>query len=208
VKDEQGGPASGRTNWRRFGLALAVPVVVSGAMVFGLANGAIAAQFAVSGQTFKISADKLVGKGFVQYGSAVVEKDGTRHFVATSGIAKAELYNLCQSVKVPNLPVSLVIRAGKDKNKPATAENLLIDMTELGGDATFKGINIGQDASTLKAGGTAARGQAGAFGQEADSVVISDLRQISWATSAGEFALTGLSLKVNVASDGKPEECF
>jgi hypothetical protein len=208
VKDEQGAPASAGTNWRRFGLVLVVPAVVSGVLIAGVANGAVGAHFSVSGQSFKISAEKLVGTGFVQYGNVVVEKNGTKHFVATSGIAEARLYKLCQSVKVPNLPVSLVIHAGEAEGKPAVARDLLIDMTDLRGDATFKEINIGQDASTLKGGGRDATGEAGAFGQQADDVTITDLEQVSWGTSAAEFELTGLDLKVDVASDGKPEECF
>jgi hypothetical protein len=85
---------------------------------------------------------------------------------------------------------------------------MLIDMAELGGDATFTNINIGQDASTLRAGGPTAHGEGGAFGQQADKVVIEDLRQIALATTAGSFKLTGLSLKLDVSSSGTPKECF
>jgi hypothetical protein len=210
-QDPQGDPVHdappSRTNWRRFALAATIPTVVAGGLVLAMANGAIAASFAVSGQTFKISADRLDGTGFTQYGSMVAEKNGTPHPVAQSGIADAKLTNLCQSVKVPNLPISLVIRAGGGGN-PAHATDLLINMDELNGNATFTNINIGQDASTLNAAGPAAHGAAGAFGQQADKVVIDNLRQISWSTSAGSFALTGLNLKVDFASDGKPKECF
>jgi len=184
-----------------------VPTVVAGGLVLGMANGAVAAQFAVSGQTFKISADKLEGTGFTQYGGMVQDKSGAKHAVATSGIARAKLTNLCQSVKIPNMPISLVINAGGGGN-PATAKNLLIDMAELNGNATFTNINIGQDASTLDAAGPTAHGQAGAFGQQAEGVVIDNLRQISWSTTAGSFALTGLNLKFDVAANGKPKECF
>lgn len=198
---------SSRTNWRRFALAVTVPTVVAGALVFGMANGAVAAQFAVSGQTFKISADRLDGTGFTQYGGVVVEKNGKQHPVATSGIADAKLTNLCQSVKIPSMPISLVINAGGG-GSPARATDLLIDMEELNGNAVFTNINIGQDASTLDAAGPKAHGAAGAFGQQADKVVIDDLKQISWSTTAGSFALTGLKLKIDVASNGKPKECF
>src|SRR5215218_3630411 len=76
VKDSQGDPAYGRTNWRRFAVAVAVPTAAAGALVFGMAHGAFAASFTVSGQAFKISADKLDGTGFSQYGDAVEKKDG------------------------------------------------------------------------------------------------------------------------------------
>jgi hypothetical protein len=197
----------GRTNWRRFAVAVAVPTVVAGGLVLGMANGAVAASFAVSGQTFKISADRLEGIGFTQYGGVVTEKNGKQHPVATSGIARAKLYNLCQSVRIPKMPISLVITAGGG-NDPAEAKELLIDMAELNGDATFTDINIGQDASTLNADGRKVHGEAGSFGQQADKVVIEDLRQVSWSTTAGTFALTGLNLKIDVAADGKPKECF
>jgi hypothetical protein len=207
VKDEQGGPAYGRTDWRRFALAVAVPTVVTGAIVLGIANGAIAAQFAVSGQPFKISADRLDGEGFSQYGNAVKNKDGKLIPVATSGIAQATLTNLCQSVHPKNSPISLVITAGTG-DIPATATDMLIDMTELSGDATFTKINIGQDASTLKAGGPDAHGQPEAFGQQAERVVIDGLRQTALATTAGSFKLTNLSLKLDISSAGTPKECF
>ena len=47
-----------------------------------------------------------------------------------------------------------------------------------------------------------------AFGQEAKSVVITDLKQEAVSTTAGTFTLKGLDLKVNVSPDGKPAECF
>ncbi|MGN9907893.1 DUF6230 family protein [Phytohabitans sp. LJ34] len=171
---------------------------LAGAIIFGMANGAIAASFSVSGQTFKVSASKLEGDGFTQYGGVAKEKDGTQHPVAISGIKSAKLYDLCQSVKVPNLPVVLTINAGGDGD-PATATDLLLDVTELRGDATFTNIDIGVDASDVG-------GQSGAFGQRAQKVVITDLQQEAWSTTAGTFTLKGLRLKVNVGADAK--ECF
>ncbi|WP_091552528.1 DUF6230 family protein [Micromonospora pattaloongensis] len=178
---------------------------VAGAIVFGMANGAIAASFAVSGQTFKVSASKLEGDGFAQYGGLVHDRTGAESPVAVSGIRSAKLYDLCQSVKVPGAPIVLTINAGGDGD-PATASNLMIDMNSLEGDATFTNIEIGRDASTLDAGPASAKGQAGAFGQQADSVVITDLKQVARSTSAGTFALTGLKLNLNVGPNAK--ECF
>ena len=211
MKDAQGDPAYGRTNWRRFALAVSVPTVAAGALVFGLASGAFAASFAISGQPFKISADKLDGTGFSQYGGKQeTAKKGDQDVpVAMSGIASAKLYNLCQSVRAPGSPISLTIRAGRDANAPAKATNLLIGMSELSGDATFSDINIGQDASTLGQGGPKASGPLGSFGQEASRVVITDLKQTAVSTTAGTFTLTGLNLKINVpGKDGNPPECF
>jgi hypothetical protein len=205
VKDPQAGPVQGRTRWRRFAALMVPAVAVTGAVVLGMANGAIAASFDVSGQTFKVSASKLVGRGFVQYGGVAKQQNGTRHPVAVSGMRSAELHDLCQSVKVPNLPVVLTINAGGGGN-PATATNLLIDMESLEGNATFENIDIGRDASTLKGGPEGAVGEAGSFGQQADVVTILNLKQVARSTHAGTFTLNGLRLKVNVGADAK--ECF
>ncbi|GGM16025.1 DUF6230 family protein [Dactylosporangium sucinum] len=209
----QGSAVKGRTRWKRFATVVVPATFIAGAIVFGQATGAIAASFAVSGQQFKVSADRLEGTGFVQYGGLATEKGGNQqnpadpknHFVAVSGIKQAKLYNLCQSVKVPGLPVSMVIHAGQGGN-PAEATDLLIDLSSLKGDATFSNIQIGIDASDLTKGGPNARGLQGSFAQQADSVVITNLKQVAWSTTAGTFKLTGLDLSVSTGAN--PEECF
>jgi Family of unknown function (DUF6230) len=215
VKDA-GNPVQGRTRWRRFAAVVVPAAAAAGAIVFGMANGAIAASFAVSGQTFKVQAAELHGWGFVQYGG-VAEKNytpadlasGKAHPVAVSGIGRADLTKLCQSVKVPNAPISMVIEAGGEPGKPAKATNLLIDMADLQGDAHFINIDIGQDASTLGAAGPDAHGDARAFGQQADEVIIKDLKQVAWSTHAGTFTLNGLHLSISTDfTGGKPRECF
>lgn len=199
MQDPQGSQVQGRTSWRRFAALMLPATAVAGAIVFGMANGAIAASFAVSGQTFKVSASRLEGEGFKQYGGIVTERQsGAEHPVAVSGIDRAKLYDLCQSVKVPNLPVVLTINAGGGGD-PATATNLLLDITQLEGDATFTNIDIGVDASEVG-------GEPGSFAQRSDSVVITDLKQVAWSTSAGTFNLKGLKLKVKAGADAK--ECF
>ena len=219
MKEAHGDPVRGRTRWRRF-VALLVPAFVAAfALVLGMANGAIAASFSVSGSQFKVSANLLDGKGFVQYGGFASEKgaktladgspdptDQRNHPVAVSGIASATLTNLCQSVKVPNLPLTMVLRSGREEGKPVTATNLLIDMSSLKGDASFDNVQIGIDASSLSKGGPNARGIPGGFGQQADRVVINNLQQVAWSTTAGQFNLVGLDLSLSTGS--KAEECF
>jgi Family of unknown function (DUF6230) len=203
VKPAHASMVRGRTRWRRFALVTVPAVALAGVIVFGMANGAIAASFAVSGSTFKVSADKLVGDGFVQYGGVVSDKAGNLHPVAVSGIKSATLTNLCQSVVAPG-GISLVIRAGTQAGNPATASNLVIDMNQLSGDATFTNIDIGVDASSLTKGPDKIVGQPGGFGQQADSVTITGLRQVAWATSAGTFTLNGLDLHISLSG----EQCF
>ena len=54
MKDSQGTAAEGRTNWRRFGLVMIAPTVVAVGLVGGVASGAVAASFSISGTSFKL----------------------------------------------------------------------------------------------------------------------------------------------------------
>jgi hypothetical protein len=211
VKDPQGNVVQGRTQWRRFAALMVPATALAGAIVFGMANGALAASFAVSGQQFKVSADKLVGGEFVQYGGVAFPTgvEGAKQhspappnkLVAVSGMQTATITNLCQSVRVPvpGMNVVMTIKAGHN-GRAVEATDLMLDITELHGDAFFEDIKIGRDASEL--GGKAA----GAFGQSAKKVTITNLKQVAWSTSAGTFTLNDLALKVNVGDDAK--ECF
>ncbi|GHG73389.1 DUF6230 family protein [Streptomyces griseocarneus] len=206
MKDAQGRQVTGRVRWRRFAV-LAVPgFAATAALAVALAQGALAASFAVSGQEFKVAAQSLEGEGFAQYGGIDRNARGKLLPVAVTAIKKAKLDDLCQSV-ITTLPglgdISLRLTAGSG-GKPVEAENLFIDATQLGGDATFKNIEIGRDASTLNKGPASAQGLQDAFGQQADKVVMTNVRQVAWATNAGTFKLSGLSMKIGF---GK-QECF
>jgi uncharacterized protein DUF6230 len=198
VEDQQDQRAEGGTRWRRFAVAMAPTVLVVVALGAGIAQGAVPVTFSVSGAQFKVTASHLSGTDFVQYGSIVLEKNHTPHAVAVSEIGSADLTNLCQSVaqSTPIGTIVLKLTAG-DGGTPAHADHLLIDMTQLSGDATFTHINIGQDASDLSP-----RGSPGGFGQAADQVEIDNLSQTAWATTAGTFTLPHLNLGLGGASTG------
>jgi len=202
VKDSQGNSVRGRTKWWRFAAVVVPATVAVSGMMGGIASGIVPVALNVSGQTAKITADKLDGKGFHQYGAVVVTKNGQKIPVAASAIKSAKLYNLCQSVAVPGTPLALILRAGQQEGKPAEATDLLIGMDYLSGNATFGNINIGTDASVLKQGGDFV-GSEGDFGQEASTVVIDDLKQRFYSTHAGVFKLTGLTLSIQAN-----KECF
>ncbi|MFF8609695.1 DUF6230 family protein [Streptomyces sp. NPDC015346] len=195
----------GRVRWRRFAVLTVPAVGVTAALGIALAQGALAASFAVSGQQFKVSAASLTGEGFVQYGSVDVNAREELIPVAVTAIREAKLHSLCQSV-VTTLPVigdvSLNLTAGQ--KTPVEATNLFVDATQLSGNAAFTNIEIGRDASTLDKGPADAQGMQDLFSQQADTVTITDLKQTAWATNAGTFKLSGLHMKVN---KGK-KECF
>jgi len=195
--------APGKVRWKRF-TALMVPALAGAGVLIGLtASGSIASSFAVSGQSFKISADTLQGKGFAQYGGVDSSKNGKKHPVALSVIGSAKLHNLCQSVLMdtPMGKLTLLVKAGGG-GTPASADNMVVDASQLSGNATFKNIEIGRDASTIDT--VNKKGPAGMFAQQADTVTIKNLKQTAWGVNAGTFRLQGLNLSIKPGN----HECY
>ncbi|WP_432191387.1 DUF6230 family protein [Streptomyces sp. bgisy027] len=206
----------GGTRWKRFAVVMVPSVAATAAIGVALAQGALAASFSVSGQSFKVTTDKLVGSGFSQYGALdegyTLSGKKTVHPVAVSGFKSATINSLCQSVVTPDIPilgnVSLILRAGQDPNKPVEAKNLYIDVADLEADATFENIDIGvaaKDASKgpgMKGGGE----QANPFGfaQQADKATLVGVKQTAWATTAGTFKLSGLKMSLSTGV----KECY
>ncbi|MFG2894256.1 DUF6230 family protein [Streptomyces sp. NPDC048248] len=201
--------ARGGTRWKRFAVVMVPSVAATAAIGVALSQGALAASFSVSGQQFKVTTDRLDGTGFVQYGAIDAQKGGKQVPVAVSGFSNAKIKNLCQSVVVP-VPVfgdvSMKLSAGGG-NTPVEAKNLYIDLDQLDADATFNNIDIGVAAgSTTKGPGMHKGDKAdpGSFAQQADSAVLTGVKQRAWATTAGTFKLSGLKMSV---SKGK-NECY
>lgn len=204
MKDNSGAQVLGRTSWKRLGIVMVPTVVAAGALSVLMANGAIAASFAVSGQQFQLSAGSLTGNGFVNYGAVDATKGGKPIAVAISGFKSADITNLCQSV-VTTLPligdVTLTIKAGNG-GTPVHADDLMIDMTQLdAGTATFTNINIGQDASTLSGSAQGAVGTEGYFGQQAEKAALTDVKQVAYSTNAGSFQLHDMSMTVSMGNN-------
>lgn len=193
---------AGKVAWRRYVMVLAPSLVVAGGIVALTGQGALAASFAVSGSSYKLSADTLDGTGFTSYTAVDNSADGSHHPVTPSGFKTADLGNICQSVvsKTPFGPVTMKLTAGA--KQPVKATNLVADFDQLSGDITFTNYESGIDASTMDG---PAQGPAGMWGQQATKIHIDNLRQRTWATTAGSFALTGLSIDV---SFGDNKDCF
>lgn len=118
---------------------------------------------------------------------------------------------MCQSVVTPNIPllgsVSLTLKAGGG-DKPVEADNLYIDVEDLAADAVFNNIEIGVAAKDLNKGpgmkGGSEQANPYGFGQQADSAVLSDVKQTAWATTAGTFKLSGLKMSLSTGV----KECY
>ncbi|MEW2519107.1 DUF6230 family protein [Actinacidiphila alni] len=202
----------GGTRWRRFAVVMVPSVAATAAVGIAIAQGALAASFSVSGQNFKVTAKHLHGEGFEQYGALDVQHGGKYIPVAVSAFTDATINGLCQSVVIPTPigDVTLKLTAGGNPNKPVEAHNLYIDLDQLDADAQFNNINIGVAAGDSHKGPGIKDKDAtdpGSFAQEADSADLDGVKQTAWATSAGTFKLSGLSLGVHKGS-GSSVECY
>ncbi|SIO90904.1 DUF6230 family protein [Nocardiopsis sp. JB363] len=194
---------NGGTRWRRFAL-LAVPGFIAAAVLGGMTTqGVLAASFAVSGDSFKMSADNFSGSGFSQYGDVADSVDGSARPVGLSSVNTVELQNLCMS-SLWDLPIgeaTLVITAGEES--PVEGTSMVIDIEQLQGDAEFGEIEIGRDASTLDKADNG-QGPEGGFGLQADSISVDEMELTSWAVTSGSLRLSGLGLAIKPGN----HECF
>ncbi|MGW2824217.1 DUF6230 family protein [Streptomyces sp. NPDC001443] len=209
----------GGTRWKRFAVVMVPSVAATACIGIALAQGALAASFSVSGQSFKVTADTLHGDGFSQYGALdsgyTLDGGKTAHPVAVSAFNEARIQNMCQSVVthlgIPGLEdVTLRLEAGNSKNEDEQvhAKQLYIDVEDLQANATFNNMNIGVAAKDLKPG-VKSGDQANpyGFGQQAESADLTDVKQTAWATTAGTFQLSGLHMGLKVGK-GKGIECY
>ncbi|MBC2869283.1 DUF6230 family protein [Streptomyces mexicanus] len=211
----------GGTRWKRFAVVMVPSVAATAAIGVALAQGALAASFSVSGQSFKVTAKSLEGTGFEQYGAIdsgyTLTGEKADHPVAVSAFSEARIQKLCQSVVTP-VPlfggaVSLTLTAGDstDQQRQVYAKNLYIDVEDLGADATFRNIDIGVAAKDAKKGPGLNQDEVAnkktnpyGFAQQAESATLTDVKQTAWATTAGTFKLPGLHMKLQT---GK-HECY
>ncbi|OII66969.1 MULTISPECIES: DUF6230 family protein [unclassified Streptomyces] len=212
----------GGTRWKRFAVVMVPSVAATAAIGVGIAQGALAASFAVSGQEFKVTAKELNGTGFAQYGGVdmgyanVKEGDDlVPRPVAISTFKDATISGMCQSV-VTDVPllgkITLKLTAG-DKD-PVVAQNLYLDVTDLEADATFDDIDIGMAAKDTDNPGIG-KGPVvkdrninqNGFAQQAKSAKLTGVKQKAWATTAGKFQLSGLKMKL-LKGSGAGVECY
>ncbi|GIF14868.1 DUF6230 family protein [Actinoplanes teichomyceticus] len=194
----------GRTRWRRFAAMLLGGLAATTGLILLTGKGVLAASFSISGMPFTVTSPKLHGYGFEQY--AVLDEmapdspnagdTGGQMILIVSAINDAELDGLCQSISLGG--INLKISAGSATNK-VKADKLVVDSDLITGNAEFKNIDIGQDASTLNRV-PGIKGGLGVFGQQAEEVTITNLRQVNYATTAATFRLP--SLRMSFTSDG------
>ncbi|OLZ57405.1 hypothetical protein BS329_01665 [Amycolatopsis coloradensis] len=195
----------GRTRRKLFAGVLVAGLTGMAVLLAGLSQGALAASFAVSGTSFKISADRLQGTGFVQFGG-VDSGGGAAHPVATSAFRTVVLDNFCQSVSLRSLPLvgDVTLRIASTGEEGMAATNIVLGVAELSGDLTLENPQIGVDAGQVSKGPAGVVGQPGGFAQQADRAAIAMPRMAAW--SAAAYTLRLKNSKLTLHTDAG--ECY
>ncbi|MEU6771101.1 DUF6230 family protein [Streptomyces sp. NPDC046759] len=202
----------GRTRWRRFAAVLVPSVAACAALGIAMGQGVLAASFLISGKKFEVSADTLTARGFSSYSMLDVTRQGETVPVLVTGSRHSTISALCQSVlvEVPVLGVQTLKLTG-GKKRPIEASNLFLDTTfQSAGQANFKGLDqgIAQGEITkgpINPGDRKSRFfDPNGFGQQATSVVLTDVRVTAVALTAGTFNIPGLRVQIE---HGR-HECF
>ncbi|MFD7325363.1 DUF6230 family protein [Streptomyces sp. NPDC059875] len=179
-------------------------VLAVGIMASVMAEGALAASFAVSGTSFQVSSGKLTSQGLASYVHTDRSADGRGHPVALLSIGEARLSDICQAAEV-NTPVGKVVfklTAGGEAGE-VTASSLVIDGEDLSGDARFGTAQIGRDASTLDQV-PGVQGPRGKFGLQAGDIEVVGVKSNAWSATGGNFRLKGMKVDVSVGGT----KCF
>jgi hypothetical protein len=185
----------GRVRWRRFSFILAPAIFLAVMLMVLTAQSVLAVSLNISGRPFTVTAQVLHGTGFEQFGildhSAVTLPGERKTPLAATAMRSATISHLCQAVKIGG--VSMIITAGNGST-PVSATDLVVYADRFTGNATFKHLTLGRDASTLHAV-PGLHGPVGAFSLAANSVTITHLRQHAFATIASTFTLPGFRLR-------------
>ncbi|MET8505013.1 DUF6230 family protein [Streptomyces sp. NPDC015232] len=209
------------TRWGRGALALVPAVLAVGALGGAMAQGALAANFSVTGQPFTLTSNGVSGTGFgaIVNTPPVGRPDGTSTAttgMARVGFAQAGLAGLCGIVhqSIAGLPYSLLLTAGQrvTATPPAAfttdidASNLFIQATELrsSGPTTLENAVIGQSADQVLVDGKPLTGAVpGGFGLGSaggpggSSVTLHGLDATAYdAEIAGALVLPQLDIRI------------
>jgi hypothetical protein len=185
-----------RRRWCRFWLLL-VPAGLATAAVVGLvAQGAVAASASASGRAFKVSGDRLSGRGFVALPGVNTEPTGAMHPVVVVTAREAEVENLCASVLVPTPLGEVTLRIKAGNSEPVRATGLTVQSDQLSGDINFTDV-FGQATG-------AHRGKSAGLLAGTDEVVVRHPQFTGWRGTAGSFRLKDLAMNLSPGD----HECF
>ncbi|WP_145962044.1 DUF6230 family protein [Renibacterium salmoninarum] len=195
----------GRTRWRKAVLLFAPSLVVVGVLGVGMAQGAIAASFGVSGNSLKFTTGDVEASNVSAFLGTATSTTSSDKPVMLAGIQTALVHGICAS-SVLDVPVfgTISLKFIANPDQPITATNLTADADSLlTGDGVINGMQAGIDASTLSAT-PGFKGPAGVFGFQSSSLNATGLKGTAWQAAGGSMKISDMQVQMN---QGKVE-CY
>ncbi|MCX5009004.1 DUF6230 family protein [Streptomyces sp. NBC_00638] len=198
-------PGAGRTHWKRSAVMFVPCTLAVGALGIALAQGALAASFAVSGAAFKVSASEITADGVSSFPSSIGDSANDAKPVLLAAVKNGTVSDVCVSLK-QRLPlvgdITMLVHSGADK--PLEGSNLVVNADALtGGGGKVTGVQAGRDASTLT-GAPGVTGPKGTFGVQASTAVAHDVESTAYSANGGTLTLE--KLEIEFSRTGK--QCF
>ncbi|MFF3510794.1 DUF6230 family protein [Streptomyces sp. NPDC002573] len=203
---------SGRTCWKRFATVLLPAVAAAAALGIGMAQGALAASFFISDQKFQLAADRLAGRGVSIYPVVDVTRSGTLVPVVVLGFNHADVKRLCVSAVIP-IPVlgPYTLMLTSSDQQTVEASNLFIDTTSVRADqVNSRDIDLGVAAGAIRKGPINPGDRnsrffdPNVFASQVNAAVLTNVRVISVASTAGTLSVPGFYLQIEQGS----HQCF
>jgi Family of unknown function (DUF6230) len=184
--------------WPLFAIVLTLSLAVSAALFVAVAQGVLAASFLISNQEFKETAERVESFGVIQYGAVDTRYDGTNVPVSVTGTRLSRVTGVCQSVVARDVPFvgTFTVKLNAER---VTARDSYRDVVQsIDGTVTAENPNNGIAAGASRKGPGIKEGDKadpGSSAQEADSIVVTDSKQILVAVSARITQISGSSLR-------------
>ncbi|ROP35043.1 hypothetical protein EDD40_0256 [Saccharothrix texasensis] len=171
------GRSRGRTSWKRFVAVLVPAGLVSGAVLTGVAQGAIGVSLATAGQ-ITLTVDRVESEGFEIMPS--VSTSGTAALVVR--LPSAEVSGLCQTSTV-DLPV-IGAMTTELRARQVHVTDLVLEVHDLGGALSLDELLVGRGADP----------DGGRVGHRAGKAVLGRMTIKAESVTARSFAAEGLQL--------------
>jgi hypothetical protein len=203
-RDGGAGPEEGHVRRVRLLALSALGIVLVVGLLLVMVQGTLEASLTIAGPAGKLSADRFVARGTVEY--PLVEGAGADAVpVLTDGFRQAEATNFCFSLPVADLPGvgPVVARIATPGERGFRADDLMATAEEIRGHLVRRGAQFSRDAALVDAGPPGATGQPGRFGLQSAVLEADDLRIVTRSV-AGTVRLDA----VRVAVGGRAVDCY
>jgi hypothetical protein len=197
-----GGSASGRIVWHRFGLVLTPALIALVLLGVGAATGAVPVALAVEGeQSLKVTAKSYSADMGATFPSFVPGTDGGKDTVLVLSLRNLDVDGLCVSTKVDTPMGPYVLRmTTPDAGAPVKAGDVTLAIQD------FRGLDLSSDRLSANtrtphrpgAGSLAAIGASDSVPLTFDQLRVGVNVTVRWIT-ANQLQLTGLNLAGNLS---------